>query len=113
MLSMLHQMSIVALLSLLVSVVPAVMGAAYAFRPSEARLALMRPLSLAGLFGALCGVTSGVVSALRYAGVEQVPPGSPVFLIGLAESLVPLFVAFGSLTIGWLLVALGLRRTGN
>ena len=110
MLSMLHQMSIVALLSLLVGVVPVFMGAAFAIRPNEAKLALMRPLSLAGLFGALCGSTAGVVNVLRYAAVENTPVDSTAALLGLAESLVPLFVAFGSLTVGWLLVALGLRR---
>ena len=110
MLSMLNQMSIVALLSLLIGIVPAGMGAVFAIRPSEAKLALMRPLSLAGLFGALCGVMSGVINALRYAAVENVSVGSNLFLLGLAESLVPLFVACGSLAIAWLLVALGLRR---
>ena len=110
MLSMLHQMSVVALLSLLVGIVPLGMAVTFVIRPSEAKLALMRPLSLAGLFGALCGVMSGVISALRYAAVENVPVGSSLFLLGLAESLVPLFVACGSLAIAWLLVALGLRR---
>jgi hypothetical protein len=31
-------------------------------------------------------------------------------LLGIAESLVTLFVAFGSLTVAWLCVALGMRR---
>ena len=110
MLGMLHQMSIVALLSLLVGIVPLGMAVTFAIRPSESKLALMRPLSLAGMFGALCGATSGVINVFHYAAIQQLPMGSTVALLGLAESLVPLFVACGSLTIAWLLVALGLRR---
>ncbi len=55
----------------------------------------MRPLSLASIFAALCGLTSGLVNVLRYAAVEKTPIGSGVALLGLAESLAPLFVAFG------------------
>ena len=110
MLGMLHQMSIVALLSVLIGIVPLAMAVTFAIRPSESKLALMRPLSLAGMFGALCGTTSGVINVLRYAAVEQVPVTSMVGMLGLSESLVPIFVACGSLTIAWLLVALGLRR---
>jgi len=35
---------------------------------------------------------------------------SSAALMGLCESLVPLFASFGSLTVAWLLVALGMRR---
>jgi hypothetical protein len=41
---MLSQASIVALISMLVSVLPVVAGAAYLIRPTEERLALMRPV---------------------------------------------------------------------
>jgi hypothetical protein len=73
----------------------------------------MRPLSLAGLFGALAGFVMGVINMLRNSAVSNVPLGSPAQLMGLAEAFVPLFVAFGSLTVGWLLVALGLRRQAS
>jgi hypothetical protein len=39
----------VALLSLFIALIPAAMGIAYAIRPTEGRLALIRPLSLASL----------------------------------------------------------------
>ena len=42
------------------------MGVAYALRPSEARLALMRPLSLASLFAALAGFASGLINGLMF-----------------------------------------------
>ena len=41
--------SLASLLAMVVSMTPMVMGIVYAFRPSEYRLALMRPLSLAGI----------------------------------------------------------------
>ena len=104
------QMGVAAKLSLFVALIPAFWGVVYAIRPTEARLALMRPLSLAGLFGALAGLVTGLINMLRGAAESNAPLGSPAQLMGLAEALVPLFVAFGSLTVGWLLVALGLRR---
>jgi hypothetical protein len=41
---------ILALASMAVVLAPLFMGVAYAIKPSEARLALMRPLSLAAIF---------------------------------------------------------------
>ena len=107
-----REMGIAALLSLAVAFVPAIMGTAYAIWPTERRLALMRPLSLAGLFSGLGGLAIGAVNALAYAGRHnpQTPFPMGPFLTGIAESIVPLGAAFGSLTIGWLLVAVGMRR---
>lgn len=101
---------IVALLSLIVTLLPLGAGLAYAIHPTEARLTLMRPLSLAGIFAALTGFVSGLVSILRMIGISATPVESSWIAIGLAEALVPLLVAFGSLTIGWLCAALGLKR---
>jgi hypothetical protein len=107
---MFQQMGIAAILSLLMGLVPGAMGIVYAARPTEARLALMRPLSLAGLFGALAGFTAGLINALQWASSRGEALTASAFVAGIAESMVPLFVAFGSLTVAWLLVALGLRR---
>jgi hypothetical protein len=106
-----RQAGILALLSLMVAVVPMVMGIVYAVRPTEARLALMRPLSLAGLFAGLCGLSTGVMNMLRgvaMRGATNVPYEATA--AGLAEALVTLVVAFGCLTVGWLCVALGMHR---
>ena len=108
--AILHNASFVALLSLIVGMLPLGIGMAYAIHPTEQRLALMRPLSLAALFGALGGLLSGVISILRLIGVSDPPVESRVVAIGLSEALVPLFVAFGCLTVAWLCAALGLRR---
>ena len=109
-LDVLRQASLVALLSLIVTLLPLAAGIAYALRPTEQRLALMRPISLAGIFAALCGLLSGLVNILRLIGVNEVPVESRIVALGIAEALVPLFVAFGCLTVAWLSVALGLRR---
>jgi hypothetical protein len=109
-LQVLGQAGIVALLSLLVVVVPMVMGVAYAIRPSEARLALMRPLALASIFGSLCGFLSGLVNIFHDLASSPTPSFTGNVALGLSEALVPLFVGSGCLTVAWLCVALGLRR---
>jgi hypothetical protein len=106
----LRQASIVALLSILVAILPLGAGIAYAVRPTEQRLALVRPVSLAGIFGALCGVLSGFVNVLRFIAVNEPPVEYRIVALGFAEALIPLFVAFGALTVAWLCVAVGVRR---
>jgi hypothetical protein len=111
MVELLKQASILALLSLMVAVVPMLMGIVYAVRPTEARLALMRPLSLAGLFAGLCGLSTGVVNLLRGVGMAGAATVQyDVVVIGLSEAMVTLVVSFGCLTVGWLCVALGMSR---
>lgn len=107
---MLGQASVVALLSLIVGVLPLGAGVAYVIRPSEQRLAMMRPVSLAAIFGALCGTMSGFVNVLRMIGVSTGPVDSRIVAIGSAEALVPLLLAFGCLTVAWLCAAFALRR---
>jgi hypothetical protein len=87
---------------------------AYAVHPSESKLALMRPLSLASIFGALCSFSGGVATVLQGLAVS-IPTGrEPVdvgaVLMGFRETAVPIFVAFAFLSVAWLLVALGMRR---
>ena len=110
MLEMLSHASIVALLSLVIGVLPAGLGVAYAIRPTEQRLALMRPMSLAGIFGGLSGSLSGAINVLSLLWITETPVDAKVLAVGAAEALVPVFVAFGALTIAWLCAAVGLRR---
>jgi hypothetical protein len=100
---------VVALLSIVVALLPLPAGVAYALRPTEARMALMRPISLAALFAGLAGFLSGIISMLRVVWLSETEQ-SIKLAAGLAESLVPLFVACGCLTVAWLCAALGLRR---
>jgi hypothetical protein len=109
--SMLAQMSVVGKLSLLVTLLPLAGGMAYLFRPTEQRLALIRPISLAAIFSGLTGAVLGLMNTLRWYALHEPPPTPRLIAIGLAESLVSLFVAFGCLTAAWLCVAVGMRRT--
>lgn len=111
----LREINLFALVSLFLTVAPPVMAVAYVLRPSERRLALMRPVSLAGLFAGLAGTTLGFINMLRFAGARR-DAGADVLgvaAIGAAEALVPLFVGFASLTAAWLLVLAGMRRQGE
>jgi hypothetical protein len=87
------------------------MGIAYAIRPTERKLASMRPLSLASIFAAICSFSVGVATALK-GGADSAlgAEGVRVMVAGLSESFIPPFVAFGFLAVAWLLVAVGLRR---
>jgi hypothetical protein len=106
---MLRQMGIAALVSIIVSFLPLIAAAFYLFRPSEQRLAMMRPLSLAGIFAGLNGSTLGAINTLRGLWMEP-PRDGRIMWIGAAESIVPLYVSFSCLMLAWLLVAAGMRR---
>lgn len=107
--TILRQIGILALLSLIIAMLPLAAGIAYAVRPTEARLALMRPVSLAGMFAGLAGFLAGLMAVLRPIWLAEDVPFR-LIAAGLAESLVPLFVAFGCLAVAWLCAAFGLRR---
>jgi hypothetical protein len=111
---MLRHAGIVSLLSMAIGVAPLAMGAAYFLRPTERRLALMRPLTLAALFAALTGGATGCLHVLRHYGIatELSVEFHRRMATGAAESLVPVVVGFMSLTVAWLLVAAGMSRTG-
>lgn len=104
-----------ALLTLMVDLAPLIMATVYLIRPTDARLALMRPLSLAGLFAALTGGALGFLQVFQGIGLltEFSPDSFGRIAVGAAESLVPLFVGFASLAAAWLLVAAGMARSGT
>jgi hypothetical protein len=85
---------------------------AYAIRPTERKLMLMRPLSLAAIFAAVCSSSVGLATALRGVADARMLDSQhlSMMLSGVAESLIPPFVAFAFLAVAWLLVALGMRR---
>jgi hypothetical protein len=109
---MLSNAGLFALLTLALDFVPLVMAIVYVVRPTERHLALMRPLSLAGVFAALAGGTIGLLNTLLMIGVatELTPELFRRAAVGGSESLVPVFVGFGNLTVAWLLIALGMGR---
>jgi hypothetical protein len=107
--TMLSQMSLASLFSILVSLTPLIAAGAYLFKPSEQRLAMMRPLSLAAIFAGLNGVSLGAINTLRGLWLEP-PRDMRIIWIGTAESIVPIYVSFSCLMLAWLLVAAGMRR---
>jgi hypothetical protein len=109
---MFKQMGLAALFSILVSFLPLIGAAAYLFRPSEHRLAMMRPLSLAGIFAGLNGTSLGAINTLRGLWLEP-PRDGRIMWIGAAESIVPLYVSFSCLMLAWMLVSAGMWRKTN
>jgi hypothetical protein len=106
-----NQASIAARLALLVSALPMILGIAFAMRPSERWLALMRPLSLAGIFAAVSNLFLGLANALQW--LASPNPGDPSALqiaaVGLSEAAIFPFASFAFLTVAWLCVAIGMR----
>ena len=107
------QASLASLIALVVSMTPMVAGVMFAIRPTERQLALMRPLSLAGIFAALANMFLGLTNALVYMSRVAATDPAPWARAsqGLAEAAVMPFIAFACLTVGWLSVAIGMRRT--
>lgn len=112
-LDMIRQMGVFALMTMVMAVVPLIMAAIYVAAPTERNLALMRPISLAAIFSTLAGLSSGIMAVLRFVARAPVMDGPTwhAMAAGGAESLATIFVGFGCLTVAWLLVALGMRRT--
>lgn len=110
----LRQISVFALFTLVIGLMPLAVGLAYAVRPGERWLALMRPVSLAAIFAALSSLLSGTAMVLR--GIGATPELTTRTLnpiaLGLSEAVTPMFFIFACLTVAWLLVAIGMRRTG-
>ena len=50
----------------------------YARRPTDRKLTLMRPLSLAGIFAALCSLTAGWAAVSSTTGCDGRPATDPV-----------------------------------
>ena len=106
------QISLFAKLTMAVAIVTFGLAVAYVFRPTEQKLVLMRPVSLAAIFATISGLIGGWIVLLQ--GVPATPDGHiPVASLsqGLSESLTVGFVSFGLLAAAWMLVAVGgLRR---
>ena len=100
----------IGLLGMTVAIATVAVGLAYAWKPTERRLAVMRPLSLATIFGALCSFTAGVATVLEGIGNTGPRIGWSNVALGASEAFLPLFGAFGCLTVAWLGVAVGFRK---
>ena len=99
------------LFGLLITAVPMLVGRGYAVRPTERWLALMRPLTLAGIFASTANVFLGVTNSLVWASRNTLAsPLDQRLMAGFAELAVVGFASFVFLTVGWLAVAVGMRR---
>lgn len=97
-------------LSLLVGFVPLGVAALYVLRALERTLAYMRPVSLATIFAALCGLVTGCIGVLQGLAASANPGWGNVYMG--SEALMPAFLNFELLSASWLLVAVGMwRRT--
>ena len=109
--AVLNEVSLFARFALLIGLAPLVAGIAYAIKPSEQRLALLRPLSLAGIFAAVANLLLGAANALQAIGApvpsDQTMPPAAVLL---SEAFIPSFLGFAFLTVTWLCVAVAIRR---
>ena len=101
---------IAAILGALVSASPMVLGAWFAFRPSERLLALMRPLTLAAVFAAISNTMLGLVNMLHYVSSRPEPVSVHLLTAPLAETMAVPFLSFGCLAAAWLGVAVGMHR---
>jgi len=107
------QISVFAKLTMTVALVAFGLAVSHVFRPTEHKLALMRPVSLASIFATISGLFGGWVALL--ASIPATPDGHVSQLIlyqGLGESLIVGLVSFGSLAAAWMLVAAAVLRRG-
>jgi hypothetical protein len=108
---LLGQVSLFAKLTMAVAIVAFGLAAAYVFRPTEQKLVLMRPVSLAAIFATVSGLLGGWIAVLG--SIPATPNGQlPAASLyrGIAESLTVGFVSFGLLAAAWMLVAVGVLR---
>jgi hypothetical protein len=108
------QLSLFAKLTMAVAIVAFSLAVAYVFRPTEQKLVLMRPVSLATIFATISGLLGGWIAVLANTSAVSVEQAGhlPVASLyrGIAESLTVGFVSFGLLAAAWMLVAVGVLR---
>jgi len=85
-----------------------------AIRPTEHKLGILRPLSLALVFALIGALFGGLANTLQ-ASIQNAAAGDggkmvEILLAGMSEALVPGAVGFAVLAIAWGLAAIGLKR---
>jgi len=104
--------SMASLLGLVICAVPAVVGAWFAVRPGERILALMRPLTMAAIFSALCSFVLAISNGFQMVAAMKAVDlnGVRVAALVITEGLAPVVASFACLTVAWAFVAIGTRR---
>ena len=105
------QLGLAAFAGLFVTAAPMVLGIAFAIRPNERWLSLMRPMTLAAIFAAVANLFAALANTfIGLARVASTEPLSQRLAVMLAEVSVLVFISFVFLSTAWLCVAIGMRR---
>jgi hypothetical protein len=85
----------------------------FAIAADARRLAMLRGLTWAQVFAVTSGVAANVLAVLWNVGRDHELMKSPLapVLIGLGEALTPAVLGLSMLTVTWILISFGLRRT--
>jgi hypothetical protein len=104
--------SLFSLFGIVITAAPMAAGFAFAVRPSAVRLALVRALTLLGVFATAANVLLGAVNVLLGMARQSnvVPEPRAEFYTATAEVLVIPFIGFVFLAVAWAGVAIGLRK---
>ena len=106
-----REISLFAKLTVVVAIGAFALAGAYAVRPTEQKLVLMRPVSLASIFATISGLFGGWIGVLTaISATADVQSVMPRIYLGIADSLTVGFVCFGLLAAAWMLVAIGMLR---
>lgn len=101
------------LFGLFICFVPMVFCAWFAMRPSERRLAFIRPLTLMGALSAVCNFVLALANGARAVSAMNGLDLEAIRRVGavLSEGLAPVVASFGCLTVAWACVVIGMRRS--
>lgn len=106
-----REISLFAKLTVVLAIGAFALAVAYAARPTEQKLVLMRPVSLAAIFATISGLFGGWIGVLTaIPATADVQSAMPRIYLGIADSLTVGFVCFGLLAAAWMLVAVGMLR---
>jgi hypothetical protein len=105
-------LAIVHVVVLLVLVVAALaLGVAMAWKPTQRRYEILRPVTWATVLATLSAICAGLsAAAVHLAENASTPEVVQHGWGGVAEALVPGMFGFGMLAVAWGLAAIGLRR---
>lgn len=86
----------------------------FMLKPTEVKLGVIRPLSVATTFASVTGFVTGLAATLTKISWELKDGGSAgssaLFLGGISEALIPAIIGFSLLTVAWIAVSLGMRK---
>jgi len=86
----------------------------FAWRPTERKLGLIRPMSVSIVFATLLGVFAALGAVFKHVTTLDKFSKSPdlhlIVMTGLGESMAPAILGFAMLTVVWLISTMGLRR---